>query len=94
MNYKGGYRIIDFGGITLNSTAKTITGIYNRITKAGKPIVVKGVYDGASNYPIDIGIIIRDGNDIYIPVGYTNNGVVNKLVKITNADAVTMKTVT
>lgn len=46
---KGGYKLIDFGGVDI-STSKTISGIYNKIADTGKRIVGCNITLGTTKF--------------------------------------------
>ena len=90
MNIKGGYAIVDAGGLKLyNSTAQTIPGIWRRLRDAidsGKPVVLTNVYyqnvvPTAPIYVIATHATSATGECLI----YT----LNALITVSNADACT-----
>ena len=73
-----GYKIIDLGGITLESGEYTgeIEGVFDRIDKSDKPIIITGIKDVK---PAHVTFFkYQDGADTFAYLGFlglSNNGI-------------------
>lgn len=63
MSRKGGYKIIDFGGISLISgTKKTIPGVYDAIESTNKRTVISGLVVGSKEYnDMEVNFVFNSG---------------------------------
>ena len=77
---KGGYKLIDFGGVDI-STSKTISGIYNRIADTGKRIVGCNIVLGTTKFK-ELTLDVKANGTSY----ELSNSILK--ITITNANAV------
>lgn len=64
MSRKGGYKIIDFGGVALTSgTEATIPGVYDAIESTNKRTVVSGLVVGGTEYnDMEVNFVVSSGD--------------------------------
>lgn len=83
---KGGYQIIDFGGVELGETAVTIKGAYAK-AGTGKAILLENFKMGESNVLSTFGTALLDSDDYVITVPFGR--VYNAVITIADDDTVT-----
>lgn len=85
---KGGYQILDLGGVDVGTAAATIAGTYGVIENGnGKPILVSGLNDGSKVYRDFFANAVK-GDDLYLlPIDQGYN------LKVTKANAVSIQAV-
>lgn len=68
MSRKGGYKIIDFGGVAFTSgTEKTISGIYDAIESTNKRTVISGLVVGSTEYnDMEVNFVVSSGDFVGI----------------------------
>ena len=76
---KGGYKLIDFGGVDI-STSKTISGIYNKIANTDKRIVGCNITLGTTKFK-ELTLDVKKDEDDYVLV----NAVLEIVVDSENA---------
>lgn len=84
---KGGYQILDLGGVSVGSGA-TIAGAYATLENGnGKPVLVSGLNDGSKIYRDFFANAVK-GEDLYLlPIDQGYN------LKVTKLDAVSIQAV-
>ena len=92
MSRKGGYKIIDFGGISLTSgTKKTIPGVYYAIKSTNKRTVISGLVVGSTEYnDIEVNFVVSSGALVGV-VALPNSGSIS--FAVANDDGVTVTVV-
>lgn len=68
MSRKGGYKIINFGGVVFTSgTEKTVPGIYDAIESTNKRTVVSGLVVGSTEYnDMEVNFVVDTGDFVGI----------------------------
>lgn len=93
---KGGYKIIDLGGVNLTSSATNIAGIYDALKSAHKPIVFEGVQISGTEYKPQFAALAASGGNFL--ANFISSASATALtvvqIKVTSADAVTASEVT
>lgn len=92
MSRKGGYKIIDFGGISLISgTKKTIPGVYDAIESTNKRTVISGLVVGSTEYnDMEVNFVFISGAFVGY-VAFPNSGSIS--FSVANDDGVTVSVV-
>ena len=64
MSRKGGYKIIDFGGVVFTSgSEKTVPGVYDAIESTNKRTVVSGLVVGSTEYnDMEVNFVVSSGD--------------------------------
>lgn len=71
MSKKGGYKIIDFKGLTLSTTDVVIPGIYDAIESTTKPILASGIKISTTEYNDEfVGVTISSDDFVIDFHGY------------------------
>lgn len=86
----GGYQIIDLSAYTLSSTATTIAGIYDLITKAGKPLLITGAHKSDLTFSPVFSNYIFYNSKVIVPLFcmITEEGCAQWYLEITDENAV------
>lgn len=93
---KGGYKIIDLGGVNLTSSATIIPGIYDALEGAHKPVLFEGVQVSGTEYKPQFAALAASGGNFL--ANFITSASATALtvvqIKVTSADAVTGSVVT
>lgn len=85
---KGGYQILDLGGVDVGTAAATIAGTYGILENGnGKPILVSGLNDGSKVYRDFFANAVKGDGLYLLPIDQGYN------LKVTSASSVSIQAV-